>query len=198
MKLIKIILMISNISLIFGLDLAGLKSTQEWSSIQKNEVIIKTTNYLGFPICNAETILPFPMKTISAIVENVEDYPNVFIRVSNATSLEKDIVHIMLDMPFPFAGRDYIIKYSKFKFGSKWTFKYSAIEHTLAPLQKNYIRLIHAAGEWKLTKIDSSKTRVSYTWNGELLGDFPHWALERAWIEQGNEMMNWLNDALKD
>jgi hypothetical protein len=35
-------------------------------------------------------------------------------------------------------------------------------------------------------------------WNGELLGDFPTWGLSRAWVEQGNEMMEWLNDALKD
>jgi hypothetical protein len=198
MKLIKIFSIISSISLIFGLDLSGLKSTQEWTSLQNDDVMIKTTNYLGFPICNAETILPFPMKTISSIVENVEEYPNVFIRVSKATSLENDIVHIMLDMPFPFSGRDYIVKYSKYKFGSKWTFKYSAIEHQDAPLQKNHVRLVHAAGEWKLTKINDHETNVSYTWNGELLGDFPNWALDRAWKTQGNEMMEWLNDALQD
>jgi hypothetical protein len=34
-------------------------------------------------------------------------------------------------------------------------------------------------------------------WNGELLGDFPDWALTRAWIEQGNEVMTWIEEALE-
>ncbi len=40
-------------------------------------------------------------------------------------------------------------------------------------------------------------TLVSYTWNGELLGDFPKFALERAWETQGNEIIHWIADALE-
>ena len=130
------------------------------------------------------------------IIENVDEYPSVFIRVTESKSLEDDVVHIMLDMPFPFAGRDYIIRYNKHKFDSEWTFNFSAVEHKDAPLIKSHVRLIHAAGEWKLTSINENETNVAYMWNGELRGDFPTWALSRAWIEQGNEMMEWLNDAL--
>jgi len=198
MKLTKILLFISSLNLIYALDLSGLNSNQEWKTLQNNDVSIKTTQYLGFPICRAETILSLPLKTISAIIENVENYPNVFLRVTKTRVLEDDVVHIMLDMPFPFSGRDYIIKYIKHKFSSAWTFRFSAVEHEQAPTEKGHVRLIHAAGEWKLTAINDLETNVSYTWNGELLGDFPNWALDRAWKTQGNEMMEWLNDALQD
>ena len=198
MKLTKILLFISSLNLIYALDLSGLNSNQEWKTLQNNDVSIKTTQYLGFPICRAETILSLPLKTISAIIENVENYPNVFLRVTKTRVLEDDVVHIMLDMPFPFSGRDYIIKYIKHKFSSAWTFRFSAVEHVQAPPEKGHVRLIHAAGEWKLTAINDHETNVSYTWNGELLGDFPNWALDRAWKTQGNEMMEWLNDALQD
>ncbi len=198
MKLTKIIIFISCINWIFGLDLSGLNTNQEWTTLQNNNIIIKTTDYLGFPICNAETTLSFPLKTISAIIENVNEYPSVFPRVTESKSLENDVVHIVLDMPFPFAGRDYIIKFNKHKFGSEWSFNFSAVEHKDAPLNKGHVRLIHAAGEWKLTAMNEYETNVTYMWNGELLGDFPTWALSRAWIEQGNEMMNWLNDALRE
>jgi len=196
MKLTKIIIFISSINWIFGLDLSGLNTNREWTILQNNNVIIKTTDFLGFPICNTEKTFPFPLKTISAIIENVDEYPSVFIRVTESKSLEDDVVHIMLDMPFPFAGRDYIIRYNKHKFDSEWTFNFSAVEHKDAPLIKSHVRLIHAAGEWKLTSINENETNVAYMWNGELRGDFPTWALSRAWIEQGNEMMEWLNDAL--
>ncbi len=198
MKLTKILLFISSLNLIYALDLSGLNSNQEWKTLQNNDVSIKTTQYLGFPICRAETILSLPLKTISAIIENVENYPNVFLRVTKTRVLEDDVVHIMLDMPFPFSGRDYIIKYIKHKFSSAWTFRFSAVEHVQAPPEKGHVRLIHAAGEWKLTAINDHETNVSYTWNGELLGDFPNWALDRAWKTQGNEMMEWLNDELQD
>ena len=32
--------------------------------------------------------------------------------------------------------------------------------------------------------------------NGELLGNFPDFALHRAWITQGTEVLNWLDQAL--
>ena len=198
MKLTKILLFISSLKLIYALDLSGLDSNQKWKTLQNNDISIKTTQYLGFPICKAETILPFPLKSISAVIEIVEEYPNVFLRVTRSRVLEDDVVHIMLDMPFPFSGRDYIIKYNKHKFGSAWTFRFSAVEHENAPPEKGHVRLFHAAGEWKLTEINPNETKVSYTWNGELLGDFPLWGLSRAWVTQGNEMMVWLNDALRD
>ncbi len=198
MKLTKILICISSMKLIYALDLSGLESNQEWITLQNNDVSIKTTQYLGFPICNAETILPFPLKTISAVIENVEEYPNVFLRVTRSSRLEDDVVHIMLDMPFPFSGRDYIIKYNKHKFGSAWSFRFSAVEHVNVPPEKGHVRLIHAAGEWKLIKINNNATKVSYTWNGELLGDFPDWAFSRAWKTQGNEMMEWLENALQE
>ena len=36
------------------------------------------------------------------------------------------------------------------------------------------------------------RTKVYYTWNGELLGNFPSISLHTAWEEQGNEVLTWL------
>jgi len=41
-----------------------------------------------------------------------------------------------------------------------------------------------------------NKTKITYAWNGELLGNFPDFGLEKAWITQGTEVLNWLNEAL--
>lgn len=182
---------------VFGLEFATTDLKDDWDTLQENDISIQKTYYLGFPICKAETKIPYSINNISSIIENVENYSNVFLRVTQAKSLENDVVHIVLDMPFPFAGRDYVIKYSKQKLEDEWTFRFSAITHSDAPLISNYVRLPHAAGEWKLTALNDNETVVSYTWNGELLGDFPNWALNRAWITQGNEILDWLNDALE-
>ena len=65
-------------------------------------------------------------------------------------------------------------------------------------MHEDYIRLINAAGEWRLHSLNESHTEVTYIWNGELLGDFPNWALTRAWETQGNEVLNWLNEAAQN
>jgi len=41
-----------------------------------------------------------------------------------------------------------------------------------------------------------NNTKITYAWNGELLGSFPDFGLERAWITQGTEVLNWLDQAL--
>ena len=65
-------------------------------------------------------------------------------------------------------------------------------------LKRICLRLDNAAGEWKLIPISDNSTMVSYSWNGELLGDFPNWALSQAWETRGVEVLTWLKDAIKE
>ena len=65
------------------------------------------------------------------------------------------------------------------------------------PVDTDYVRLKNAAGGWILKPIDEYSTQLTYMWNGELLGDFPDWALNRAWVEQGNEVITWIENALE-
>ena len=44
--------------------------------------------------------------------------------------------------------------------------------------------------------INNNETKVSYTWNGELLGIFPSFYLTTAWETQGGEIIDWLEEAL--
>ena len=168
-----------------------------WNIIQKDDTEIRWTKYKGYPICQATSVLPFSIESISSIIEDVRNYPKVFKRIHKTNILEKDIIHVMLDMPFLLSDRDYVIKYQKNKTQDNWEFTFRAVKHTNAPLDKDYVRLVNAAGKWKLISKDDNQTLVSYTWNGELLGDFPNFALERAWKTQGNEIIHWINDALE-
>ena len=65
------------------------------------------------------------------------------------------------------------------------------------PLEKHYVRLSRSTGEWRLKSIDSTHTEFTYTWNGELLGNFPNWALPRAWKEQGIEVITGFKKAVE-
>ena len=101
-------------------------------------------------------------------------------------------------MPFPISDRDYIVVYVVKKTDGAISYKFEALKDRMIPDSKGSIRLVNAAGEWYLRKIDKSSTEVIYTWNGELRGDFPSWALTRAWKTQGIEMVTWLNESLHE
>ena len=177
--------------------LDNIDSIKNWSIIQKKVIQIRWTDYEGYPICQTTSVLPFSMESISSIIEDVENYPSVFKRIHKTNTLEEDIVHVMLGMPLFLSNRDYVIQYIKSKNQNTWEFTFNAVKHIDAPEKNNYVRLVNAAGKWKLVPKNKNETTVSYTWNGELLGDFPSFALERAWKTQGYEIIHWLNDALE-
>ena len=109
-----------------------------------------------------------------------------------------DIVHIRIDMPFPISDRDYIVQYKIEKESEYISYKFQAVKDTSIELNDGCIRLANAAGEWYLKAVNESSTKVVYTWNGELGGDFPDWALTRAWGKQGSEMIEWLSESLEE
>ena len=98
----------------------------------------------------------------------------------------------------PFYGRDYIVRYTQLHEGNDIVYRFISVEDSGIPVHEDYVRLIHAAGEWRLHSLSDDKTEVTYIWNGELLGTFPDWALTKAWETQGNEVLNWLNEAVQN
>ena len=58
-------------------------------------------------------------------------------------------------MPFPFNGRDYVVKYDIERSKNKWMLTYASVIHPSAPIRK-HTRLPNAAGMWELKKIGSN------------------------------------------
>ena len=136
------------------------------------------------------------MDEIAEIIEDIDQYPTVFKRVTETKRLDSNIIHVMLDMPFPFSGRDYVIKYSSEKDENIWKFSFYAVDHPKGTLKPGVVRLDNAAGIWILKGLPNNKTMVTYAWHGELLGNFPDFGLNKAWITQGTEVLTWLDKAL--
>ena len=180
----------------FGLDLKGIVSLKNWEMLQDQPVKIEWQEYKGFPISRAEKNLNHGMGSIADAIQDLDNYPNIFERVTKTRRLDQDIVQIILDMPFPFDGRDYIVKYKIENSEDSWVFSFSSVKHPDGPVVPDHVRLPNAAGIWVLERLSSNQTRVIYAWNGELLGNFPEFGLSKAWIRQGTEVLNWLDEAL--
>ena len=191
-----IILLIIIQSYVLALDLDGVNTWNNWKSLQDQPVKIDWLEYEGYPISRAEKIIEKDIDKVAEMIQNIDLYPTIFKRVTETRRLDSNVVHVVLDMPFPFAGRDYVIQYSIEKDKDLWTFSFHSVNHPNDILKPGIVRLDNAAGIWILKSISTSKTMVTYAWNGELLGNFPDFGLSKAWITQGTEVLNWLEEAL--
>ena len=181
---------------LFSLDLHGIETMTGWENLQTGAVSITWCTYDDFPISRAETVLNHSIDKISKAIQDLDHYPDIFDRVKKTNRLETDVVQIVLDMPFPFDGRDYIVKYNIENLDDRWVFVFTAVDHPKGTLYSDHVRLPNAAGIWILTALEPNKTKVIYAWNGELLGNFPDFGLTRAWVTQGTEVLNWLDKEL--
>ena len=173
-------------------------NADSWDTIQDSEIWIGHHQDSDINWCRTKSTLPFDIQKISFIVEDLENYYNIFDRVKSSKLIDSSTVHIRIDMPFPISDRDYIVRYEENKIGSTYSYKFESVKDTSTPTDEGCVRLVNAAGEWYLKSLTDSSTEVSYTWNGELGGDFPEWALTRAWKKQGTEMIEWLSESLDE
>ena len=193
-----ILLTILSHKIIFGLDLNGIASLKDWELLQDKPVKIEYKEYKGFPISRSEIILNHSIEKVSNAIQDLDRYPIIFERVRRTIKLDNNIVQIILDMPFPFSGRDYVIQYDINQLKNQWTFSYFSVSHPNEISNQDYVRLPNAAGIWILNTANKNKTKIIYAWNGELLGNFPDFGLKEAWITQGTEVLLWLDKALNE
>lgn len=159
------------------------------------EARVSCTEEGGKPWCKSEAVLPASPDAVEAVLTDFSRYTEVFLRVTSCRVLEPQVVHVTLDMPAPLSDRDYIARFERSVDGADRVFRWKAVEHPLAP-PGEAVRLVRSAGEWRLSPAAGGKTRLTYTWEAELGGDIPEWALPRAWTVQGTEVVEWLIAAL--
>ena len=170
---------------------------KDWGILQNDKIWIGWKHHDKLDWCRAESVILAPIEEVREIIEDKKNYPQIFKRIEKTEIITDEIVYIALDMPFPFNGRDYIVSYTQLQEENDIIYRFNAVKDSEMPVHEDYVRLIHAAGEWRLHPLDDNNTEVTYTWNGELLGDFPDWALRRAWKTQGQEVMTWLKESIE-
>jgi len=173
------------------------KEFDQWNLLQDDEIWIGYVE-TNFPWCKASISLPYTLDEILLIVEDVAGYKKILDSVVYSTKDENDVAHIRINYPFAFTDREYIVKFERIEDNNDIVYAFGTNESLNKNLDPNYIRLINAKGEWRLSPINKNVTNVSYTWNGELRGDFPSWSLSKAWTKHGNEVLGNLRDKLKE
>ncbi len=165
-----------------------------WEPLDTGKVAIECTDVAGAPWCRASSIVGAPIDRVSSGLENMSGQAEIFDAVSEIRVLEPDVLHITLDFPGMLSDRDYVAKYSKATDGDARLYRWSPVVHTDAPHVDGVVRLVNMAGEWRLEPV-GGETRVTYTWQAELAGSFPSFAISTARKKTGNEALKDLANA---
>ena len=196
----KNLIMVFSLCLIFSADILQElppDNYESWKQLKKSKIRVQYSEDFSIPWCRASANFRFSQNEIYSALKNLKNYKNIFERVSESRLIDKNIVYIRLDMPYIFADRDYTVEYVESLDGDQIIFQFYSVVHPNSPDNSGSVTLPRAAGEWKLIPISENSTRVIYTWNGELLGNFPSSSLQTAWKKQGTEVLSWLNEYLK-
>ena len=163
-------------------------SNTNWEVLRDKDVLIKA--FIGdYPHCRAELLINYPMDRVLDVIEDVGNYKSFFSSIVISDINEFNEVRLAINMPFPFTDRDYTVKFKRLEDNNSISYLYEPIITQSFPEDRKYIRLIDARGGWTLVSIDNNSTLVMYDWNGDMRGNFPSWAYNKAWIRQGSEIM---------
>ena len=185
-------------SLILSIDISYIDNDKSWLQLQNKDIKIYHRKINNQPYCKASKIFNFKSNQIKSILDDKKNYPKNFKRIMFCDSIYKDIVHIGVKLPFPFNPRDYVVEYKYFEKDGKEYYIYSSVQKSTAKNTSRFIRLPNASGIWLMEPINKYQTKLTYLWQGELLGNFPNWVLQKVWKEQGNELLSQLELALEN
>jgi len=169
-----------------------------WKILNEKEPWIGYVEYENFPWCRATDIFPYSINEIEQFIGKFDTYSNTFSRMIDSDLVDTNVVYLRVDYPFFLSDRDYLVKYSRLTDNKDVYYKWIAEVHPEVPEYDNVVRLINAGGEWALKYISNNSTKVSYSWNGELRGDFPSFSLNSAWNKAGTEIINELRHAIEN
>ena len=173
-----------------------IKDNDHLTMLQVDEISIGCIKK-EYPWCQGSLIVKSPINKVLEVVEDVEDYYKFFDSLSLSKINDKDEVRIRINMPLPFTDRDYTVFFNMSEQDNEILYSYKPVISNDYPVERGCVRLINAQGEWYLKAITDNKTLVKYTWNGQMLGNFPHWAYKKAWIQQGNEILSCLSEEVE-
>ncbi len=143
-----------------------------WSPLTTSPTLIECTEAGGKPYCRSTGVIGVPVATAVDVFARLDQHTAKMENISLVDRLEPDILHVVMDYPYPLSDRDYVAKFTR-RTDPDGTevFAWAPVEHAGAPPDSSVIRL-PIDGEWKF-KAEGANTRVTYIWMSDPGGNLP-------------------------
>lgn len=166
----------------------------DWDRILHDGVTVHCGDWKDSKWCQADAVLPGPVADVIALMADVEDLADLFPRMLDMRRVEAEIIHQIIDYPFPYDDRDIV---------ARFTWEHTAERHVLSwrsvtepPVASVGVRLTGAEGRFELSARPDGHTDLRYVWRGELGPGVPDWVRPFAWKGQAREVVDGLSQGL--
>ena len=82
-----------------------------WSSLQESPVKIVCTEVDAKPYCRSTGVIGAPVATARETFEKLDEHVAQMGAISHIERLEPDVLHVVMDYPFPLKDRDYVARF---------------------------------------------------------------------------------------
>lgn len=147
-------------------------ASASWSPLQSSPVKIECTTSGGSPYCRSTGVVGVGAARAAAVFRELDRYVSLMASISSVRRLEPDVLHVVMDYPFPFDDRDYVARFVASEESGAYVFRWTPVESSAAPPQEGVVRLSWLDGEWRFAP-DGENTRVTYTWQSDPGGGLP-------------------------
>lgn len=173
---------------------------QPWFSSRGVEVEIARVE-AGAPWIRGTGEVPASAEKIAAVVTDFDHYREIFspaLKKARALSAAADSarLHLVWPYPFPLRNRDAIVAYRMERlFEGGYLLSWKSDQKPGDPHEG--VRIARVSGETRIMPLAGERSRVTYTYLGDLGGKFPRSAEEKAWRAEPVEYFRALRRRLK-
>ena len=148
-------------------------ASSTWSPLSTSPTVIECTTANGKPYCRSTAVISAPVATAIDAFAHLDQHVDLMASIKSVTRLEPDVLHVVMDYPFPVSDRDYVAKFSR-RTDPDGTevFAWVPIAHAAAPVDPSVVRLTELDGEWRF-QAEGGDTRVTYVWESDPGGNLP-------------------------
>lgn len=173
---------------------------QPWFSARGVEVEIARVE-AGTPWIRGTGDVPAAAEKIAALITDFEDYREIFspaLKKARVLSAAADSarLHLVWPYPFPLRNRDAIVAY-RMEPLAEGGFLLTWKNDQKAGDPHEGVRIARVSGETRIVPVAAERSRVTYTYLGDLGGKFPRSAEEKAWRAEPVEYFRALRRRLK-
>jgi hypothetical protein len=159
--------------LLSALAAAAPPTDAKWAPLQSSPVRIDCADVPGRPYCRSTAVIGVPLAVATRTFEELDRHQDKMGAITLVERLEADVLHVVMDYPFPLSDRDYVARFTR-RAESDGTVVYAwtPIEHAAAPPLEGVVRLTWLDGEWRFAA-EGSHTRLTYVWESDPGGNLP-------------------------
>lgn len=151
----------------------GSPASSTWTPLSSSPVAIECTTWNDKPYCRSTGVIGVPVAQASSTFAELDRYVSKMQSILAVNRLEPDVLHVVMDYPFPVSDRDYVARFTHTtEADGTEVYGWTPTTHAGAPEQSGVIRLTQLDGEWRF-KPEGNNTRVTYVWEADPGGSLP-------------------------